>query len=69
MREFDVLETKAEAELRRNGSGGGGGGGNRNYYSNNNQGDGGNNRGASFYVNDPDDEYDPRSGSDGGFFS
>jgi single-strand DNA-binding protein len=53
VREFDVLETKAEAELRRGGAGGGGGG---------NKG-----REKSFYVNDPD-ENRPKSGSSGGFF-
>ena len=67
VREFDVLETKAEAELRRGNSGREGG----NYSSNYSQSSGnqGQKRGASFYVNDPDDEYNPRSGGDGGFFN
>eukprot|EP00339_Tiarina_fusa_P010227 CAMPEP_0117027716 /NCGR_PEP_ID=MMETSP0472-20121206/20230_1 /TAXON_ID=693140 ORGANISM="Tiarina fusus, Strain LIS" /NCGR_SAMPLE_ID=MMETSP0472 /ASSEMBLY_ACC=CAM_ASM_000603 /LENGTH=245 /DNA_ID=CAMNT_0004735031 /DNA_START=14 /DNA_END=751 /DNA_ORIENTATION=+ len=52
VREFDVLETKAEAELRRGNSGGG---------------TSRKSRERSFYVDDPD-EYNPKSGSNGGFF-
>jgi len=45
VREFDILESKAEADLRRSG-----------------------NRGPSFFTGDSDDEYNPSSGSSGGFF-
>ena len=47
VREFDILESKAEADLRR-----------------------GNQRGPSFYTgdNNDDDEYNPASGTSGGFF-
>ena len=61
VRDFDILETRAEAELRRGGGSGGGGGGNG--------GGGENRRGPSFYTkDDDDDDYNPASGGAGGFF-
>jgi single-strand DNA-binding protein len=63
VRDFDILETRAEAELRRGGGRGSGGGGE-------NRGGGGENRrGPSFYTkDDDDDDYNPASGGAGGFF-
>lgn len=62
VRDFDVLETKAEANLRRGGGSGNG-----------NSGGSGNGRGPSFYTKDDDDDdnnddYNPASGGAGGFF-
>lgn len=64
-REFEILETKAEAELRRSGQRG------QSSYSNDDRRgpssyNNDDRRGPSFYSND--DEYQPSKGSKGGFF-
>jgi single-strand DNA-binding protein len=64
VRDFDVLETKAEADLRR---GGGGRKGPPSSYSNDND----SRRGPSFYTNDDNDDgdqYSRGSAGTGGFF-
>jgi single-strand DNA-binding protein len=71
VRDFDILESKAEADLRRRGSSGNNY--NSNSYSKNNNAD---NRGRSFYTQDDDDDdemYADESGrgratGSGGFF-
>jgi len=61
VRDIDILETRAESELRR-----GNRGGSNNYSQNSNTN---NNRGPSFYTSDNDDDGDgPSSAGTGGFF-